>query len=120
MAPATDRESAVLGLMRGISTTSRPSGRCRVPGLVNLYNTLAQLDGVPARGFTAAQITDLAMRGEDPLCIETTNMFCAMLGTMAGNLALTLGPAGMSISAAASSRTRSRPCRLAVSRTLRG
>ncbi len=34
------------------------------------------------------------MRGEDPLCVETTTMFCAMLGTMAGNLALTLGARG--------------------------
>ena len=34
------------------------------------------------------------MRGEDPLCGETTTMFCAMLGTMAGNLALTLGARG--------------------------
>ena len=64
------------------------------PGLVNLYNTLAVIDGMPARGYTAAQITDLAIRAEDPLCVETTTMFCAMLGTMAGNLALTLGARG--------------------------
>jgi glucokinase len=49
---------------------------------------------VPAKGYTAAQITDLAMRAEDRLCVETTTMFCAMLGTMAGNLALTLGARG--------------------------
>jgi glucokinase len=94
MAPATDRESAVLDRMRQhfdhVSAERALSG----PGLVNLYNTLAQLDGVPAQGFTAAQITDLAIRGKDPLCLETTTMFCAMLGTMAANLALTLGARG--------------------------
>jgi glucokinase len=94
MAPATDRESAALDRMRRhfdhVSAERVLSG----PGLVNLYNTLADLDGVPSRGYTAAQITDLAMRGEDPLCAETTTMFCAMLGTMAGNLALTLGARG--------------------------
>ena len=94
MAPATDREGAVLDRMRRhfdhVSAERALSG----PGLVNLYNALAQLDAVPARGYTAAQITDLAMRGEDPLCVETTTMFCAMLGTMAGNLALTLGARG--------------------------
>lgn len=94
MAPATDREGAVLDRMRRhfdhVSAERALSG----PGLVNLYNTLAQLDGVPARGYTAAQITDLAIRAEDPLCVETTTMFCAMLGTMAGNLALTLGARG--------------------------
>ncbi len=94
MAPATDRESAVLDRMRRhfdhVSAERVLSG----PGLVNLYNTLAEIDRVPSRGYTAAQITDLAMRGEDPLCAETTTMFCAMLGTMAGNLALTLGARG--------------------------
>ncbi len=94
MAPATDRESAVLDHMRRhfdhVSAERVLSG----PGLVNLYNTLAEIDGVLSRGYTAAQITDLGTRGEDPLCAESTTMFCAMLGTMAGNLALTLGARG--------------------------
>jgi glucokinase len=94
MPPATDRESAVLDRMRRhfdhVSAERALSG----PGLVNLYNTLAVIDGVPAKGYTAAQITDLALRAEDSLCVETTTMFCAMLGTVAGNLALTLGARG--------------------------
>ena len=94
MAAATDRESAVLDRMRThfdhVSSERILSG----PGLVNLYNTLAQLDGIPSRGFTAPQITDLAVRAEDPLCVATLAMFCSMLGTMAGNLALTLGARG--------------------------
>jgi glucokinase len=94
MAPATDRESAVLDRMRRhfdhVSAERVLSG----PGLGNLYDALAALDGVPARGYTAAQITDLALRSADPLCVETMTMFCAMLGTMAGNLALTLGARG--------------------------
>ncbi|HTV45298.1 MAG TPA: glucokinase [Stellaceae bacterium] len=94
MAPATDRESAVLDRMRRhfdhVSAERVLSG----PGLVNLYNTLAELDGVLSRGYTAAQITDLGLRGEDALCVETTAMFCAMLGTIAGDLALTLGARG--------------------------
>ena len=94
MAPATERESVVLDHMRRhfdhVSAERVLSG----PGLVNLYNTLAEINRVPSRGYTAPQITDLAMRGEDVLCGETTTMFCAMLGTMAGNLALTLGARG--------------------------
>ena len=94
MAPATDRESAVLDRMRRhfdhVSAERVLSG----PGLGNLYNTLAELDGIPAQGYTAAQITDLAISSADPLCVETTTMFCAMLGTMAGDLALTLGARG--------------------------
>jgi glucokinase len=94
MAPATDRESVVLDRLRRhfdhVSAERVLSG----PGLVNLYTTLASIDGVPAKRYTPAQITDLGIRVEDPLCSETTAMFCSMLGTMAGNLALTLGARG--------------------------
>ena len=94
MAPASDRESAVLGRMRQhfdhVSAERVLSG----PGLINLYNTLAALDGVSSRGYTAAQITDPETGAADPLCAEATSLFCAMLGTMAGNLALTLGARG--------------------------
>ena len=94
MAPATDRESALLDRMRRhfdhVSAERVLSG----PGLVNIYNTLTMLDGVPSRGYTAAQITDPETGAADPLCAETTTLFCAMLGTMAGNLALALGARG--------------------------
>ena len=94
MAPASDRESAVLDHMRRrfdhVSAERVLSG----PGIVNLYETLAGLNGAPSKGYAAAQITDLGMRGADPVCGEATAMFCAMLGTIAGNLALTLGARG--------------------------
>jgi len=94
IAPASDRESRVLERLRRhfdhVSAERILSG----PGLVNLYNTLAALDGTPSRGYTAAQITDPEIGAVDPLCVEATLLFCAMLGTMAGNLALTLGARG--------------------------
>jgi glucokinase len=94
MAPADERENAVLAAMRRrfdhVSAERCLSG----PGLVNLYNALAEIDGVPAAPYTAAQITDEATGAADPLCREATAMFCAMLGTVAGNLALTLGAQG--------------------------
>ncbi len=90
----TDRESAVLGALRGrldhVSAERVMSG----PGLVNLYQALAEIDGVPAAQYTAAQITDEETCRGDKLCAEATEMFCAMLGTVAGNLALTLGAKG--------------------------
>jgi glucokinase len=94
LAPASDRESAAIDHMRGhfdhVSAERALSG----PGLVNLYNTLASLDALPSLGYTAAEITDHAIHGSDRLCIETVAMFCAMLGTTAGNLALMLGARG--------------------------
>lgn len=90
----SERESAVLALMRRrfdhVSAERVLSG----PGLVNLYNALAALEGVPAKSYTAAQITDPATGAADPLCAEATQLFCAMLGTVAGDLALTLGARG--------------------------
>jgi glucokinase len=94
MAPATDRESAVLDGMRRYFDHVSAERVLSGPGLVNLYNTLAALDGTRSRGYTAAQITDPETGATDPLCAETVSLFCAMLGTMAGNLALTLGARG--------------------------
>jgi glucokinase len=94
MPPADARESAVLEIMRSrfdhVSAERVLSG----PGLVNLYNTLCELSHVPAAPLTAAQITDPKTASQDACAREATNMFCAMLGTVAGNLALTLGAHG--------------------------
>lgn len=92
VAPSTERESAVVDHMRKrydhVSGERCVSGQ----GLVNLYETLAALDGVPAAQYTPAHITD--PNSADPLCQEAVSMFCGMLGSMAGNLALTLGAQG--------------------------
>jgi glucokinase len=94
MAPADVQESAVLELMRRrydhISAERVLSG----PGLVNLYNVHCELAAVPAAPFTPPQIADPRIWGEDPRARDATEMFCAMLGTVAGNLALTLGARG--------------------------
>jgi glucokinase len=94
MAPADGRESAVLDRMRArhdhVSAERVLSG----PGLVDLYTTLAEIDGVPAVSYTAAQITNPGICESDGYCRDAVAMFCAMLGTVAGNLALTLGARG--------------------------
>lgn len=94
MAPADAREAAVLELMRTrfdhVSAERLLSG----PGLVNLYNALCELSGEPAAPLTAAQITDAGIERDYPRALEARDMFCAMLGTIAGNLALTIGARG--------------------------
>jgi glucokinase len=91
MAPITARESAVLDHMRRRYDHASAERALSGPGLVNLYATLAEIDGVPAKPFTPPQVTDPAIGAAEPLCREAVEMFCAMLGTVAGNLALTLG-----------------------------
>lgn len=64
------------------------------PGLVCLYEALAELAGDMPLPLTAIEISQAALTGTDPLCAKTIDLFCAMLGTAAGNLALTLGAEG--------------------------
>lgn len=64
------------------------------PGLVTLHEALAAVRGLPSPGLDAPAITDGALSGKDPLALDSINMFCALLGTIAGNLALTLGAKG--------------------------
>ena len=94
MAPTTAQESVLLDLMRSrfdhVSAERILSG----PGLVNLYNALCELAGTPAASYSADQITNPGIWNADPHTHEATAMFCAMLGTVAGNLALTLGARG--------------------------
>ena len=93
MASFTTREAAVIEILskrfEHISAERLISG----PGLVNLYAAFCELAGVPAAPVTATQITSSDAWTQDPNKREAATMFCAMLGTIAGNLALTLGAA---------------------------
>jgi glucokinase len=64
------------------------------PGLVNLYDALCGIEGIVPEVLTPPQITRRASEGSCRLCLETVSMFCALLGTLAGNLVLTLGAVG--------------------------
>ncbi|WP_341678263.1 glucokinase [Niveibacterium sp. SC-1] len=64
------------------------------PGLVNLHEALAAVRGLPSPGQTAPEIGAAALEGKDKLAVDSIHMFCAFLGTVAGNLALTLGARG--------------------------
>ncbi|PIE83205.1 MAG: glucokinase [Candidatus Contendobacter odensis] len=64
------------------------------PGLVNLYEALAQLEGWSTDSLAPADITEQALSGQCQHCTDTLETFCGILGTAAGNLALTLGARG--------------------------
>src|SRR5579883_2574856 len=88
--PATsDREAEVIAELRRrmghVSIEHVLSGS----GLQNLYAALGAVDGVPAPARDAAAITEAAFDGSCALCKATIEMFCAFLGGVAGNLALT-------------------------------
>ena len=68
------------------------------PGLLNLYQVLADIRGEPASCTAPDQITRNALAGE-PLCRIALDRFCAILGSVAGDFALAYGAkAGVYIS----------------------
>ena len=90
--PVTEREDAVLRIFRRnfgshVSVERFLSGM----GLTNIYEALCELDGTHPVKLEPARITEHAIDGSDPRSRETVDLFCAALGTAAGNLAVTLG-----------------------------
>ncbi|MET0333875.1 MAG: glucokinase [Rhizobacter sp.] len=94
LSPTDERQEAVVRELR--RRFGHPSAERALsgPGLVNLYQALCALDGVPARVDTGAAVTDAAVSGADPQCVEAVAIFFSLLGTVAGNLALSLGARG--------------------------
>lgn len=88
------REDAILDYLRGcfghVSAERVVSGG----GLVNLYHAISAIDRRPMSERDAAQITAAALDGSCPICREALDTFCALLGTVAGNAALTFGARG--------------------------
>jgi glucokinase len=94
MAGSSPREDAVIAHLRQrfghVSAERVLSG----DGLENLHEALATLDNLALPKRRAAEITRAGIEGSCPTSRAALDMFCAMLGTVAGNLALTLGATG--------------------------
>lgn len=92
--PADEREAELLRqawrLFPHVSAERFLSGM----GLELIHRLLAGRAGVDAGNLTAPEIARRALAGDCEICDETIETFCAMLGTVAGNLALTLGAKG--------------------------
>ncbi|MEO3829016.1 glucokinase [Actinomadura sp. B10D3] len=88
---ATEREIAVARLLRAEKGAATAEYLLSGAGLVRVHRYLATLDGEPREEPSPRQICE---RQDDPRCRETLEMFCALLGSLAGNAALTLGARG--------------------------
>jgi glucokinase len=93
--PATSRrEDAILAHARErfghVSAERLISG----PGLENLYAAVVALEGGGPATRSAAEITKEALAGSCPAARSALDLFCAMLGTFAGDAALTFGARG--------------------------
>jgi glucokinase len=94
MAPVNERESLVLDRIRGRFGHASAERVLSGPGLANLYQALAEIEGTAAEDLTPREVSQRALAGRCERCGEALDTFFAMLGTFAGNLALTLGAGG--------------------------
>jgi len=88
LSPLTEKEMAVWQFLRErhgrVSVERVLSG----PGIVELYTALAFLEGRQIEAASPEDIVRLALDGENPLAVETIEIFCAWLGDVAGDVAL--------------------------------
>ncbi|MGF6264939.1 glucokinase [Paraburkholderia youngii] len=93
-APADDREEIVLHYARKKWSHVSFERVAAGPGLEVIYRALAGRDKkrVPA-SVNPAEVVKRAHEGE-PLAAESVDVFCGILGTFAGNIAVTLGALG--------------------------
>ena len=95
LAAQTENEYRVIELIRHryghVSAERVLSGQ----GLVDLYLALRQLQKQqPVDVAGAAEITAWALQNKDPLALQSIDMFAGFLGSVTGDLALTLGARG--------------------------
>lgn len=90
----TQREMEVLSVFTGwfghVSFERFLSG----PGLVNIVHALREIDGLVATDYHPEVVTRDGVSHADPHCTEALELFCALLGSYAGDLSLTLGASG--------------------------
>ena len=90
----TDLEDALVRHLRERFGHASAERALSGPGLVNLYEASCALAGASAQRLTAAEISAMALANADPMCVQAVDVFLSLLGTVAGNLALSLGALG--------------------------
>lgn len=60
------------------------------PGLVRLYRAVCAVWGSAPADLAPADVTRLGVDADDPVCHQTLEVFCSLLGSAAGNLAITV------------------------------
>ncbi|WP_341020599.1 glucokinase [Brevundimonas diminuta] len=93
-APGDEIEDEVLRILRRRYDRVSIERLICGPGLLNLHRALAEIDGRETHIDDPAQITAQALEDPTSPCGATLARFCAMLGAVAGDIALTTGARG--------------------------
>jgi len=93
-APITDIEAKILSRLRAqFGRVSIERLLCGA-GIMNIYRALADIRSLPGIHLSPEAVGSAAQQGDDALASEAMNTFFSVLGSAAGNLALTLGARG--------------------------
>ena len=94
LASANEREGEIIKRLRyrfgHVSAERLISGQ----GLENIYQAIIEIDGLALEFQGAPQITKRALEKDCRVASEALRIFCAFLGSFAGNVALTFGARG--------------------------
>lgn len=101
-------DDAIVRRLRPTYTRVSAERVCAGPGLVHIYETLAQIEGKPVVHLDDARLWELALAGSDPLATAALDRFCVSLGGVAGDLALAHGPTGVVIAGGLGLRLKDR------------
>lgn len=94
LAAHDDREEALIRHLRQrYGHVSAERALCGA-GLVALYEAVCSVDGREADTLLPSDVSARCLAGTDTACAEALSHFCALLGSVAGDLALTLGAHG--------------------------
>jgi glucokinase len=94
LAATCDREDQIIQHLRRRFGHASAERAISGPGLENIYFAIPALDKVDTALKNATQITRRALRSECRIAVEALNVFCAFLGSFAGNMALTFDARG--------------------------
>ncbi len=93
-APRTEEEVEVMQFIAKehprVSVERLLSGR----GLINIHRALCAIAGAPRASLPADEITAAAISGTCPIAAKAVDLFCAILGRVAGDAVLSTGARG--------------------------
>ncbi|MEO8778211.1 MAG: glucokinase [Rhodanobacter sp.] len=94
LAARVGREQQVMGVLARADTHMPYDHVLSGPGLMRLYHALCHLEGLPETFEQPELLSSAALAGEDPLAVETMQLFCGWLGSFVGDLAMLYGATG--------------------------
>lgn len=93
-APRSDQEIALMRFVMREHTRVSVERILSGMGIVNIYRALCEIEGKPCAYAEAGDITAAAIRGSEASAVNAVNMFCSLLGRVAGDAVLGTGSRG--------------------------